>query len=221
MSTLVDRMVEPMVELRRVPPGRAGRLWLTSRLQAAQRASDLLDRKVRVLRQERERFGLLEDQTRARWRASWRTADVWALRAAMVAGSRDLRLSTPAGRARVEVTWATVMGVRYPAEVSCELPRLEGSDRSPSSAALVEAAAAGRDAIEAAAAHGAAAAACRAIDAEMDDTRRRSRAINDRWIPRLAEALSRVTRSLDETEREETVRRLRAAPQRVLRGAAP
>ena len=68
------------------------------------------------------------------------------------------------------------------------------------------------EAIEAAAAHGAAAAACRVIDAEIDDTRRRSRAINDRWIPRLAQALSRVTRSLDETEREETIRRLRAAP---------
>ena len=221
MSTWVDRMVGPMVELRRVPPGRAGRLWLTSRLQAAQRASDLLDRKLKILRQEREHFGLLENQTRARWRASWREVDVWALRAAMVAGSRDLRLSTPTGRARVDVIWTTVMGVRYPAEVSCELPRLDSLDRSPSSAALVEAAAAGREAIEAAAAHGAAAAACRVIDAEIDDTRRRSRAINDRWIPRLAEALSRVTRSLDETEREETIRRLRAAPQRVQRDAAP
>ena len=44
--------------LRRVPPGRAGRLWLAHRLGVASRAAELLDHKARVLRQEAERCEL-------------------------------------------------------------------------------------------------------------------------------------------------------------------
>jgi V/A-type H+-transporting ATPase subunit D len=210
-----------MAELRRVPPGRAGRLWLASRLKTARLASDLLDRKLRVLRQERERFGLLEDRARARWRTAWQAADVWALRAALIGGTRDVRLSAPAQPATVEAIWQTVMGVRYPAEVRCELPAFASSDRSPGSAALVQAATASREAVEAAAAYGAAAAACRVIDTEIEETRRRLRAIADRWIPRLEDAARRLTHELDEAEREESFRRLRAARATTRAGGLP
>jgi V/A-type H+-transporting ATPase subunit D len=201
-----------MAELRRVPPGRAGRLWLAARLHTAQLASDLLDRKLRVLRQERERFGLIEDRARSRWQSTWRIADAWTLRAAVVAGSRDLRLSAPAQPASVEVAWKTVMGVRYPAEISCSLPPLGIADRSPGSAALIEARTALAEAVEAAAAYAAAVTARRVIDGEIEETRRRLRAITDRWVPRLDDALRRLTQNLEEIEREETFRRIRAAP---------
>jgi hypothetical protein len=82
-----------MAKLRRVPPGRAGWLWLAARLRAGRLAADLLDRKLRVLLVERDRFRLIEDRTRKRWRMSWREADLWALRATMLSGQRDLRLS--------------------------------------------------------------------------------------------------------------------------------
>jgi V/A-type H+-transporting ATPase subunit D len=184
---------------------------LASRLHAAQLASDLLDRKLRVLRQERDRFGLIEDRARSAWRSTWRSADRWALRAAVLAGSRDLRLSAPAQPASVDVVWRTVMGVRYPAEVECAVPPLGADDRSPGSAALIEARTALVDAVAAAAAYAAAVTARRVIDAEIEDTRRRLRAITDRLVPRLGAALTRLTQQLDETEREETFRRLRAA----------
>ena len=41
-----------MSTVRRVPPGRAGRLWLQHRLAVAQRGADLLDQKLRILRSE-------------------------------------------------------------------------------------------------------------------------------------------------------------------------
>jgi V/A-type H+-transporting ATPase subunit D len=201
-----------MAELRRVPPGRAGRLWLAARLHTARLASDLLDRKLRVLRQERERFGLIEDRARSRWQSTWHIADAWTLRAAVVAGSRDLRLSTPTQPASVDVAWKTVMGVHYPAEISCSLPPLGIADRSPGSAALIEARTALAEAVEAAAAYAAAVTARRVIDGEIEETRRRLRAITDRWVPRLDDALRRLTQNLEEIEREETFRRIRAAP---------
>jgi V/A-type H+-transporting ATPase subunit D len=129
----------------------------------------------------------------------------------MIAGSRDLRLSAPIQPASVDIAWKTVMGVRYPAEVECALPPLDADDRSPGSVALIAARTALVDAVEAAAAYAAAVTARRVIDAEIEDTRRRLRAITDRLVPRLDAALTRLTQRLDETEREESFRRLRAA----------
>lgn len=195
-----------MARLRGLPPGRAGRLWLAGRLRAGRRAADLLDRKLHVLLLERDRFGQIEQRTRARWQASWREADTWIVRAAVLGGERDVRLSAPPERAEITVSWASVMGVRYPVDATCRPPETSPSQRGPGSAALVEAAAAYREAIQAAAAHAASDAACRAIDAEIATTRRRLHAINDRWLPRLEHALRDLTRELDETERAETFR---------------
>lgn len=46
-----------------VPPGRAGRLWLRRRLAAAERAVELLERKLRILRAEQDRLALLAQRT--------------------------------------------------------------------------------------------------------------------------------------------------------------
>lgn len=195
-----------MSDLRRVPPGRAGRLWLMARLHTARLAVDLLDRKLRILRLEQERFRLRASQTDRAWQASWRTADLWGMRAAVLAGRRELRLSAPTASTEVRVTWASVMGVRYPAGASCRLPQASDADRSPGSAALVEAIGAYRTAVADAVAHAAAEAARRTVEAEVAVTRRRRRAIANRLVPRLESALATLNADLEETERAETIR---------------
>ena len=78
----------------RVPPGRAGRLWLRGRLATAERGLDLLDRKLRILRREQERLRLLERRTGEELRRRCGDADRWLLRAALLGGQRGLRLGT-------------------------------------------------------------------------------------------------------------------------------
>jgi V/A-type H+-transporting ATPase subunit D len=195
-----------MADLRRMPPGRAGRLWLMARLRSARLAADLLERKLRILRTEQQRFAMLTRRTGERWRADWLAADRWGVRGALLGGQREVRLSTTAAPAEVEVAWASVMGVRYPAGADCRAPEPSDADRGPGTAALVEATTAYRAAMTAAVAHAAAEAARRTVDAEVAATRRRRRAIADRWIPRLETALRELTAELEETERAETVR---------------
>ncbi len=207
-----------MGELRRVPPGRAGRLWLVKRLRAGRLAADLLDRKLQVLHIELERFRLLEERTRERWQKASREADAWIVRAAVLGGQRDVRLSAPQDRASVAISWASVMGVRYPVEATCRVPEAGTTDRGPGSAALVAATVAYREAVEAAVAHAAADTASRVVEAEIAATRRRLHAITDRWIPRLERALRVLTHDLDETERAETFRLRWAASRSDLAG---
>jgi V/A-type H+-transporting ATPase subunit D len=195
-----------MADRRHVPSGRAGRLWLLARIRTGRLATDLLDRKLRILRTEQERFSLLAERTGALWHESWRRADEWGVRGAMLGGKRELRLAAVAEPADVTVAWAGVMGVRYPVEATCHLPEASDADRGPGTTALVEAAAAYRAAIQTAASHAAATAACRTVDAEVTATRRRLRAIADRWVPRLETALRELSSQLEETERAETVR---------------
>lgn len=189
----------------RVPPGRAGRMWLLRRLHTGRHAADLLDRKVRILRTEQRRCQERAAITGQRWRQAWARADRWARRGAALGGRRELRLAAVPEPARVSVAWVNVMGLRYPGEVHCHLPDPD-TVRSPGTAALVEAAAAYRDAVRAAAEHAAAEAACRQVAAELATTRRRHRAIADRWVPELEAALRRLTAELDENERAETAR---------------
>jgi V/A-type H+-transporting ATPase subunit D len=177
-----------------------------ARLRTARLAADLLERKLRILRDEQERFALLTRRTGQRWRESWPVADLWGVRAALVGGRRELRLSAPPGCAEVTVTWTSVMGVRYPADVACRLPGPAPGDRGPGTAALVEATSAYRATLEAAVAHAAAESARRTVDAEVTATQRRRRAIADRWVPRLERALWTLTADLEEAERAETVR---------------
>ncbi|MFI7546836.1 V-type ATP synthase subunit D [Actinoplanes sp. NPDC049599] len=193
-----------MAELR-VPPGRAGRLWLGERLETARRAATLLDHKLRVLRIEQERLAAAADRTHAEWLAARHAADEWLIRAAVLGGQREIRLGAADRLAEVEITWDDLMGVRYPGRTVCSLPGDAGGARSPGTAALIEATTAHQRALRAAVADAAAAAAYRIIETETRETRRRRRAIADRWIPRLEAALRALTERLDEAERAEAV----------------
>ena len=63
-----------------------------------------------------------------------------------------------------------------------------------------------RAALAAAVRHAAAAEAVRVIEAETVATRYRLRAIRDRWIPRLEQALAEVTFAIEEQERADAAR---------------
>jgi len=206
--------VTPVAAAVHAPPGRAGRLWLQRRLASAERGAALLDHKLRILRTERERFALLERRTCARWEDADREAAQWLLRAVILGGERSLRLAVPGAAAQVRVEWNQPMGVRYPAEASCTLP-VERADAPPAgSGALVEARERYRRALEAAVQHAAAQAAVRVLEAEEHATRRRLRAIEERWVPRLREALAATQLRLDEEEHADGIR-LRWAAERA------
>jgi len=198
-----------MPDLRRVPAGRAGRLWLTGRLLAARRAGSLLDRRLRILRVEQQRFELLARRTDKDWQAAATDARAWLARGAALGGARGLDLAAARANAEVDIEWATVMGLRYPAEAAFR-PAPPDAGAYPVSAALVEAGRAHETALAAATAHAAAAGALRTIERETARTRLRLRAITDRWTPRLEAALADLERRIEETEREETVRLRRA-----------
>lgn len=197
------------------PPGRAGRIWLRRRLTTARRGADLLDSKLRILRREEQRFAVLAERTRAEWEASLAEAERWLLRAALVGGQRGVRADPGTAPAGVEVTWASVMGVRYPSRAAVRLP--EEQPRSPvaATAALPMARAAYRRALEAAVAHAAADGAARVVAAEVTTTRTRLRAIEDRWVPRLEQALAGLEASLLEAETADNVRLRWVARSRV------
>ena len=193
-----------MTAPRRIPPGRAGRLWLLDRLRSGRLAASLLDRKVKILRAEQERLRTHAEQSRARWLDRAREADLWGQRAALLGGQREFLRGTPAEGAEVDVEWGSIMGARYPVAATVRLPMQ--ADRGAGTAALIQADAAYRGAVEAAAAHAVASAAVRTVEAELEATGRRLRAISDRWLPRLEGWLATVTRELEEAEREEAFR---------------
>jgi V/A-type H+-transporting ATPase subunit D len=194
-----------MPELHGLPPGRTGRLWLRRRLATAERGAALLDRKLRILRAEQERLRELVGRTGPRWAAACAAADTWLVRAAILSGQRGIRLSTGGEPARVTLNWQTVMGVRYPAAAE-RSPAARSAVTQSGTVALSEAASAYAEAVHAGVAHAAATAALRAVDGEIEATFRRLRAIADRWIPRLEEALGELTQRLEEVERDETAR---------------
>jgi V/A-type H+-transporting ATPase subunit D len=193
-----------------VPPGRAGRLWLRGRLQVAERGLDLLDRKLRILRREHERLALLAQRTGEAWEHACREAETWLLRAALLSGQRALRLSAASPAAKVTIAWRDTMGLRYPAEATCDLAT-EASPPLPGTAALAPAMAAHRAALAAAVQHAAATAALEIVADEIAATSQRLRAIQDRWIPRLQATLAEVELALDESEQADAARLRRAA----------
>lgn len=193
-----------MATLFGVPPGRAGRIWLRDRLATARRAADLLDRKLRALRAEQDTARRRERGAEADWTGSHRDADRWLLRAVLIGGERQL-FDAGAQPARLDVRWASTVGAVHPVDVDCR-PAPWPDDAVPATAALVEAAAAYRDAVSAAAVYAAAVATRAALDREASLTRRRLRAVSDRRIPALERALRERTTALAESERAELVR---------------
>lgn len=192
----------------RVPPGRVGRLWLRRRLEVATLGADLLEQKLRALLEEERRLTLLVQRTEQEWTRTADEAQLWLLRAAITGGDRSLRLATVEASATVTVTWTVSMGVRYPAEASCEIP--DRDTAIPGGAALTEAVEAHQSALQAAVRHAAALGAIRRVRSEVDATRLRVRTLNRNWIPRLRAALARRELELEELEHSEGVRRRRA-----------
>jgi V/A-type H+-transporting ATPase subunit D len=179
-----------------VPPGRAGRLWLQRRLQVARRGAELLDRKLRILRGESDRLRGVAEEAAAEWERCCADAGRWLQRASLLGGQRAIRLAAGGGRADVTISYRTVMGVRYPAGAACAIPEPVTWDGP----VLAGTRLAQRTALEAAVRHAAAAEALRLVEAETLATQRRLRAVRERWIPRLEEALSQVTLALEEQE---------------------
>lgn len=173
----------------------------------ARRGADLLGQKLRILQAERQRFALLAERTGEAWHAASREADTWLLRAALIGGERAVRLANEAARADVDILWAQSMGVRYPSEATCTVPEPDPAGPPVGSAAVVMARAAYRRAVQAAVQHAVARAAVTIMEVEEAATRRRLRAIENRWIPALEQALAQVRLGIEEREHAEAVRR--------------
>jgi V/A-type H+/Na+-transporting ATPase subunit D len=180
----------------RVPPGRAGRLWLQRRLVLARRGADLLDRKLVILRGELDQLRVAAGQASAQWARCQAEADRWLLRVALLGGQRAVRLAADGRLAEVTVEYSAVMGIRYPASASCVCPEPGGGDGP----VLAAARRAQQAALTAAVRHAAAAQALAVVEAEVLATRYRLRAIRDRWIPRMEQALAEVSLGIEEQE---------------------
>ncbi len=191
----------------RIPPGRAGRLWLVSHLAAAHRGRDLLDRKHQLLRREQDRLAAVAGRLRTVWLDASANAQLWSLRAGVVGGTATTGLfaQATAGRATVTIDWANTMGVRHADTATYDFPSLAPEVAVAGNAALLPAAAAHRAALAAAVDAAVVATALRRIEAERQATQRRLRGIEHHRIPRLDSALRSLQLQLDETEREEQV----------------
>ncbi len=206
----------------RVPPGRAGRLWLLGRLASARRSVELLDRKRKLLQREDARLSALCDATRARWETACAEAETWGLRATVLGGASEMALAAApvAGRARVDLTWRNTMGVPHPDVSRSEPAVIRSADAAAANAAVGPAAAAYRRALEAAVAHAAAEMSRRVVAVELRATERRQRAIERHRLPALEDDLARLELRLDELERDERVV-ARWAQQRRLESRGP
>lgn len=194
----------------RKPPGRAGRLHLRRRLETAERATALLEQKLRALQQEQQRLVQRVEESGNEWARRAQQADTWLLRAALLTGQRGLQLAQPGDHTAVSISWSTTVGLRYPTQATCTLP--PDSPAVACSGAVIRAEQAYRTALEAAARHAADRAALRAVSAEATATRQRARALRRRWTPQLEEELSTLELELEEQERAEGLRRRWAAP---------
>jgi vacuolar-type H+-ATPase subunit D/Vma8 len=186
-----------------ITTGRAGRLRLRRQLSAAERASELLDRKARILAGELDRLELVAKRTGAEWERCAGHAAVWLGRCAALDGQRGLAAAAPSAPAVVDVEHRGAMGVDYPVHVTVTPP---DEPARPGSSALAYAVTAHREALEAAVHHAVATRAVAVLDAELAATRTRQRAIDNRLVPRLEGALRTLEVQLDELDREENVR---------------
>jgi V/A-type H+/Na+-transporting ATPase subunit D len=197
------------------PPGRAGRLWLQHRLSTARHAADLLDHKLRVLRAERQRLALRHERTAAAWEAACRDADRWLVRGVLLGGQRAIRLTVGSEAADVQIAWDQSMGVRYPSDATSSVPRPAPDQPPAANAAMFEARECFRIALEAAVQHAVVEAAVRTVEAQERSTRRRLRAIERRWTPRLQESLNHILLRLEEDEHADGARLRWAAARQV------
>ncbi|GGY88871.1 hypothetical protein GCM10010300_36220 [Streptomyces olivaceoviridis] len=197
--------------VRRVPAGRAGRLRLRRSLATAVRGADLLERKLRLLRDREHRARRAAEDAGRVWRQRLAEAETWLVRGVLLGGERALAEAAPLERARVDVQWGALMGVRHPAAVGWTDPVRSPRERTPSNTALAHAETACRAAARAAAELAAHQAAAELLAAEAVRTGQRVRALRRHWIPRLRDELAVAELALEEAEHEEAVRRRWAA----------
>jgi V/A-type H+/Na+-transporting ATPase subunit D len=192
----------------RIPPGRAGRLWLEHRLEVAHRGAGVLDQKRRALLRLERGLAAGLDAAKAQWEDAAKEAADWLARATTLSGRRHLKLALFHGGepALVRVTWHNSLGVVYPACCDVELPEPLDVAALGGSAALATAADTHRRALEAAARYAVIKTAHARIARELAATALRARAIERRWIPQHEAALTGLRLALDETEREEATR---------------
>jgi V/A-type H+/Na+-transporting ATPase subunit D len=192
--------------IRGLPPGRAGRMWLVRRLAVARRGGDLLEQKLRILLSEEQDFALRAERARREWAASVAELDQWTLRAAVLSGERGFRLAGDGVATQVDVSWRMTMGVRYPATVDVAFAAGDRAAFSPDNSALIAARPAAERAVRAGAEYAVASTALDSVRAEVVATRRKLRAIRERWVPRLESAMADLLVTLDDEEHAEHVR---------------
>lgn len=199
----------------RLPHGRAGRSWLRHRIDVAGRAAELLELKLRNLVVEQRKFQEESRVLAAQWRTHVRDADDWLLRTTLAGGQRAVRLAAPDAPGEVVLGWDTLMGIRIPASAHYRPPP-PAETEVDTVAAVVLAREAYRHALSTGVRHAAALAATLAVAREVATTRRRLRALDDRWLPRLRGELHALELDLEELERAEAGTRRRAGRRRPI-----
>jgi V/A-type H+/Na+-transporting ATPase subunit D len=193
----------------KIPPGRAGRIWLRRRLSAAERGREQLDRKLRVLVVEQAKLRAVAESYRRQWVGACGEGSDWLLRAALLGGEDALRQATPREPVTVRVTWTNTVGVRHPRDVAI-LGDIDAVTAGLGNAALAPAIRAFEQAMTAGVRTAAADEAVRRVGTEIAVTRRRMRALDKRWLPWLREALAERELVLEQAEQEDGVRLRRA-----------
>jgi V/A-type H+/Na+-transporting ATPase subunit D len=196
----------------RVPPGRAGRLWLERRLAIAQHAGELLKQKLAILNHEEQRLAQRAADGAAEWWRLCAESETWTLRAAVLSSRRALRIASGGTTAQADIEMGFTIGIEHPVSGVVRLKKQQDLPVA-GSAAVTEAAEAACAAVEAALSAAVATAALKTVQAEMATTRRTLRAVEQRWIPRLSTALTEVRLELEELEHAEGVRHRWAAQQ--------
>ena len=192
----------------RVPPGRAGRLWLVRRLEIARRGAELLDRKRQALLREHARLRGEAAEAEHAWENAAAQVALWTARASIVDGAGRLELlaryvEEPAS---VEVSVSNLMGARIPSVQRVAVPDPPPLSALGGSSAAVLLADACCEATRAAARYAVAKRAEEEVTAELGRAARRLRAVRERWIPQHEQALAQLDLALDESQREQAAR---------------
>jgi vacuolar-type H+-ATPase subunit D/Vma8 len=107
----------------RVPPGRAGRIWLERRLATAQHAGELLKEKLAILNHEEQRLAQRAAEGAEEWRRLCAESETWTLRAAVLSSRRALRIASDGTSAQADIAMGFTMGIEHPVSGAVRLER--------------------------------------------------------------------------------------------------
>ena len=192
----------------RIPPGRAGRIWLVRRLDVARRGAELLDRKRQVLLRELARVRTEAADAERAWHDAAAQVALWSARAAILDGPGRLELLARHAQqpASFELSWTNLMGARLPSVERIDIPEPPPLSALGGSSATVLLARACAVATRAAVRYVALQRAEAELSAELQRAARRLRALQNRWIPQHEAALASLDLALDESQREQSAR---------------